>query len=61
MAHARPLVLLAFELSCLLVTQEASSQLQTGNVHVYVTFLDDRAPTEQLKVGLISGANSSFS
>ncbi|HTC49111.1 MAG TPA: tetratricopeptide repeat protein [Candidatus Aquilonibacter sp.] len=32
------------------------AQVQTGNVHVYVTYLDDRAVTEQLKVVLVSGS-----
>src|SRR5579864_2862926 len=36
---------------------EAAAQLQTGNVHVYVTYLDDRATNGQVKVGLIGGSN----
>ena len=33
------------------------AQLSSGNVHVYVTFPDDRATTEQLKVGLFGGSS----
>ena len=36
---------------------EAAAQLQSGNVHVYVTYLDDRATNGQVKVGLIGGSN----
>ena len=35
----------------------SAAQHQAGNVHVYVTFPDDRAVTAQVKVGLISGTS----
>jgi tetratricopeptide (TPR) repeat protein len=35
----------------------SAAQHQAGNVHVYVTYADDRAVTTQVKVGLISGTS----
>jgi tetratricopeptide (TPR) repeat protein len=49
-------LLSGFALFCVLILPEASAQL-SGNVHVYVTFPDDRATQEQLKVELIAGGN----
>jgi tetratricopeptide (TPR) repeat protein len=56
MLHHRPLVLVLLPLLALPFSQ-AAAQLQTGNIHVYVTYPDDRAPTAQLKVGLIGSGN----
>jgi len=36
---------------------QVAAQHGSGNLHVYVTFPDDRTPSEQLKVELISGSN----
>src|SRR5579864_6155049 len=56
MLHHR---LLAFVLLSFLSTPllQIAAQLQTGNVDVYVTYPDDRAPSAQLKVGLIGSGN----
>jgi len=35
----------------------ADAQIKSGNIHVLVTYLDDRPPTAQLKVGLIGSGN----
>lgn len=35
----------------------SAAQHQAGNVHVYVTYPDDRAVTSQVKVGLVSGTS----
>jgi tetratricopeptide (TPR) repeat protein len=56
MLHHRPLAVLLLPLLSLPLLQ-AAAQLQTGNVHVHVTYMDDRAPTVQLKVDLIGGGN----
>lgn len=55
MVHGRRLALLLLFLS--LALSQATAQLQTGNIHIYLTYLDDRAPSEQLRVGLISGSS----
>jgi len=56
MVHYRlPSLLLLLLLS--LALSKAAAQLQTGNIHVYVTYLDDRAPSAQLKVVLIGSGN----
>jgi tetratricopeptide (TPR) repeat protein len=55
MVRHRPRALLLLPLLCLLLPQVAA-QHQTGNVHVYVTYPDDRAVTEQVKVGLVGGS-----
>jgi len=57
MVHPRPVALLFLAFASLALSSKSMAQLQTGNVHVYVTYLDDRAPTEQMKVELISGQN----
>ena len=51
---SRPALLVLF--LCLPLSWSAA-QHQAGNVHVYVTFPDDRAVTTQVKVGLISGTS----
>lgn len=51
---SRPALLVLF--LCLPLLWSAA-QHQAGNVHVYVTFPDDRAVTTQVKVGLISGTS----
>lgn len=55
MLPLRSLALPGFPVLLLLLVLGASAQLRNGNIHVYVTFPDDRAPSEQLKVELISG------
>src|SRR6202041_666765 len=35
----------------------ADAQIKSGNIHVLVTYLDDRPPTAQLKVGPIGSGN----
>jgi len=55
MVHHRRLALLLLPFLCLPLTYLAA-QHGSGNLHVYVTYPDDRAVTEQLKVELISGA-----
>lgn len=57
MVPLRSLALLRVPLSLVLVVLGASAQGRSGNIHVYVTFPDDRAPSEQVKVELISGTN----
>jgi tetratricopeptide (TPR) repeat protein len=56
MLHHRPLALLLLPLLSMSVSP-AAAELQTGDVKVYVTYPDDRAATEQIKIDLISGAN----
>jgi tetratricopeptide (TPR) repeat protein len=56
MFHHRPLVLLLLPFLCLPVSP-AIAQIKAGNIHVHVTFPDDRAPTVQLKVVLIGDGN----
>lgn len=53
MIRYRPLALLLLLLS--LPFSQVAAQHQAGNVHVYVTYPDDRAVTVQVKVSLISG------
>jgi tetratricopeptide (TPR) repeat protein len=55
MIRYRPLALLLPLLS--LPFSQVTAQHQAGNVHVYVTYPDDRAVTAQVKVGLISGTS----
>jgi len=55
MLHHRCLTRLLLPLLCLPVS-ELVAQRQGGNLHVYVTYPDDRAPTEQMKVELISAS-----
>jgi len=55
MPHRRRFVLL-LPFLCLPLSQLAA-QHNSGNLRVYITYPDDRAVTEQLKVELISGAN----
>jgi tetratricopeptide (TPR) repeat protein len=55
MVHRRPAVFFALLIPFLQLS--AFGQMQTGNVHVYVTYPDDRAPSWQMKVDLISGGN----
>jgi tetratricopeptide (TPR) repeat protein len=56
MLHHRPLVLLLLPFLCLLVSP-AIAQTLSGNVHVHVTYPDDRAPGIQMKVALIGDGN----
>ncbi len=56
MLHHRRLVLVLLPLLSLPLSQLAA-QHQGGNLRVYVTYPDDRAPSEQLKVELISGSS----
>jgi tetratricopeptide (TPR) repeat protein len=56
MVHHRPLALLLLPLLCLPLSQVVAEH-QTGNIHVDVTYPDDRAAGAQLRVGLISGSN----
>ena len=56
MLHRRPLALLLL-LFLSLAFSPACAQIKSGNVHVLVTYPDDRAPTAQLKVGLIGSGN----
>ena len=56
MFYHRPLVLLLLPLLYFPVSP-ALAQLKIGNVHVRVTFPDDRAPTVQLKVVLLGDGN----
>ena len=53
MIRYRPLALLLLSLPF----SQAAAQHQSGNIHVYVTYPDDRAVTVQVKVGLISGTS----
>ena len=58
MLHRRPLaLLLLLFLSLVFSFSPACAQIKSGNVHVLVTYPDDRAPTAQLKVGLIGSGN----
>jgi tetratricopeptide (TPR) repeat protein len=57
MVHHRRLAFLLLLLLCSPVSQVVAQHGGGGNLHVYVTFPDDRAPSEQLKVELISGAS----
>ncbi len=54
--HPRP-VLLLLPLLCLPLQLTAQQHQAASNLQVYVTFPDDRAVREQLKVGLISGSS----
>jgi tetratricopeptide (TPR) repeat protein len=54
--HRRNPALLLLLLVSLLASYVAA-QHSGGNLHVFVTYPDDRPPTEQLRVALISGAN----
>jgi tetratricopeptide (TPR) repeat protein len=56
MLRHRNLSFLLLPLLCLPLSQLAA-QRGGGNLQVYVTYPNDRAPTEQLKIGLISGTN----
>jgi tetratricopeptide (TPR) repeat protein len=56
MLRYRPLALLLLPLLCF-PTSPAIAQIKAGNIHVHVTFPDDRAPTVQLKVVLIGDGN----
>jgi len=56
MLHHLRLVLLLLPFLSLSLPQ-AAAQIKTGNIHVHVTYLDDRAPTTQLKVALTGGGN----
>jgi len=56
MVQHRPLTLLLPLLLCLSFAQ-ISAEHQGGNIHVYVTYPDDRVPGGQLRVVLISGSN----
>jgi tetratricopeptide (TPR) repeat protein len=56
MLHHRPSALLLVAFLCLPLSH-AAGQLQTGNIHVCVTFPDDRSPTLQLKVALLGSGN----
>lgn len=57
MIHTRSAALFFLVAASSLLSPESTAQLQTGNVRVYVTYPDDRAPDEQMKVELISGQN----
>lgn len=57
MVHVRPLPCAFLLVLGLVVLSETKAQLTTGNVHVYVTFPDDRSPQEQMKVELIGSGN----
>jgi tetratricopeptide (TPR) repeat protein len=57
MARPRSLIVLVCLLALMLLSQGLIAQIQRGNVHVYVTFADDRAVPEQLKLSLVSGSN----
>jgi tetratricopeptide (TPR) repeat protein len=56
MFHHRPLVLLLLPFLCFLVSP-VIAQIKSGNIHVHVTYPDDRAPSTQLKVVLIGDGN----
>jgi len=56
MFHHRPLALLLLPFVCFAISP-AIAQIKAGNIHVHVTFPDDRAPTVQLKVALIGDGN----
>jgi tetratricopeptide (TPR) repeat protein len=58
MVHFRPLALLFLPLVFVSLPR-AAAQMNTGNVHVYVTYFDDRPVTEQVKVGLVGGSSGS--
>jgi tetratricopeptide (TPR) repeat protein len=55
MLRHRRLGLLLLLFLCLPLSR-ASAQSRAGNISIYVTYPDDRAPTEQLRVALIGGA-----
>src|SRR5579872_2567659 len=57
MLHHRPLVLLVLLPFLCFPLSRAFAQLKIGNIHVRVTFPDDRAPTLQLKVVLLGDGN----
>lgn len=56
MFHRRPLVFFLLLFLCLPVSP-AIAQIKSGDIHVHVTYPDDRAPTAQLKVVLIGDGN----
>src|SRR5580700_4012070 len=56
MLHYRPIALLLLPLLSLPLLR-ACAQLPTGNIHVYVTYPDDRVPSAQLKIALIGSGN----
>ena len=56
MVRHRRLALLLLALLCLPLSQLAA-QHRGGNLQVYVTYPDERPPSEQLKVELISGSS----
>jgi tetratricopeptide (TPR) repeat protein len=57
MLRRRPLnLLLLVPLLCMPLSQIAA-QHQMGNIHIYVTYPDDRVPSGQMLVQLISGSN----
>lgn len=57
MVRLYPLLLLSVPAFCLLLIPCANAQLKTGNVNVHITFPNDSAPNQQLKVDLISGSS----
>src|ERR1700733_7751216 len=56
MFYHRPLALLLLPFLCFAISP-AIAQIKAGNIHLHVTFPDDRAPTAQLKVVLIGDGN----
>jgi tetratricopeptide (TPR) repeat protein len=58
MIHRRLLALVLSPLLVCLLLCEATAQIKTGNVHIYITYPDDRAATGQLKVGLIGESSN---
>jgi tetratricopeptide (TPR) repeat protein len=58
MVHSRSLALLLLPLVFVSLPR-AAAQINTGNVHVYVTYSDDRPVTEQVKVALVGGSSGS--
>jgi len=57
MFRRRTLVRLQLSLLSLVLVAETAAQNSTGNVHVHVTFPDDRVPQRQLKVELVGAGN----
>jgi tetratricopeptide (TPR) repeat protein len=57
MLHRRRLAPLLLALLCLPLQLTAQQHQTAGNLQVYVTYPDDRAVSEQLKVELISGSS----
>jgi len=56
MVQHRPRILLLLLLLALPLSP-AAAQLKTGNLHVSVTYPDDRVPDGQMKIGLINESN----